>query len=81
MAVAINRSSVVFPDPFQPRSHTVSPMATSRLTLLTAARPSNSLVTLDRRTAARPGAVIGAFWALDVRSRRPRVSIVKDDGR
>src|SRR5947208_5009299 len=81
MAVAINRSSVVFPDPFQPRSHTVSPMATSRLTLLTAARPSNSLVTLDRRTAARPGAVIGAFWALDVRSRRPRVSIVTDDGR
>src|SRR5262249_53604118 len=71
MAVAISRSSVVFPEPFQPRSQTVSPLATSRFTLLTAARPSNSLVTLDNRTAARPGAVIGAFWALDVRSRRP----------
>ena len=52
MAVAITRSSVVFPEPFQPRSHTVSPLATSRLTWLIAARPSNSLVTLVRRTAS-----------------------------
>jgi hypothetical protein len=80
MAVAINRSSVVFPEPFQPRSQTVSPWATSRLTWLTAARPSNSLVTLDRRTparwvvertAARWVVVTGAPWTRDVRSSRP----------
>jgi hypothetical protein len=70
MAVAINRSSVVFPEPFQPRSHTVSPWAISRLTWLTAARPSNSLVTLDKRAAARWGAVTGAPRTGDVRSRR-----------
>ena len=33
MAVATSRSSVVLPEPFQPRSHTVSPRAISRLTL------------------------------------------------
>src|SRR5215475_3438865 len=80
IAVAINRSRVVFPEPFQPRSHTVSPCATSRLTWLTAARPSNNLVTLDKRTAARwvvkrtaGGWVVvtGAPWTRDVRSPRP----------
>src|SRR5262249_57557367 len=60
MAVAIKRSSVVFPEPFQPRSQTVSPWATARLTWLTAARPSNNLVTLDKRTAARWAVVTGA---------------------
>ena len=63
MAVAINRNSVVFPEPFQPRSHTVSPPAISRLTWLTAAKPSNNLVTLDSRTAARWVVVTGACLA------------------
>ena len=80
MAVAINRSNVVFPEPFQPRSQTASPGATSWLTWLTAARPSNNLVTLDNRTAARWAVkgtaarwvvVTGAPWTRDVRSSRP----------
>jgi hypothetical protein len=66
MAVAINRSSVVLPEPFEPRSQTLSPLAISRLTELTAAKPSNSLVTLDKRTAARWVAVTSAPWTQDV---------------
>ena len=65
MAVAINRSSVVFPEPFQPRSQTLSPWDISRLTALTAARPSNSLVTRDKRTAAGRVAVTGASRTRD----------------
>ena len=55
---------------FAPRSQTVSPPATSRLTALTAARPSNSLVTLDKCMAARWVVVTGAPGRRDVRSRR-----------
>jgi hypothetical protein len=65
MAVAINRSSVVFPEPFQPRSQTLSPLAISRLTELTAAKPSNSLVTLDNRTAPGRVAVTGVSRTRD----------------